>query len=150
MTPQRLEVQKHHNVMFCWLVPRHEAGVAATTWKEKYGCCDSALEMTPQRLWWSEPKSQNTEGTERSIVAGGFDGTPPVSSRPGVRRAPATASIRESTTIPLCPDASRRTRSELHHDALNQQAPQLWCVCRSYGLNNEPKVPELAAVAAVC
>ena len=32
MTPQRLEVQKHRNVMFCWLVPRHEAEVAAATW----------------------------------------------------------------------------------------------------------------------
>ena len=32
MTLQRLELQKHRNVMFCWLVPRHKAEVTAATW----------------------------------------------------------------------------------------------------------------------
>ena len=56
-------------------------------------------------FWCKEPKSQNTEGDrERKIVAGVFGGTPPVLSRPGVRRAQATASIGKSTTISLCPE----------------------------------------------
>ena len=59
MTPQRLEVQKHHNVMFSWLVPRHEAGVAATTVEGRIRLPRQREEMTPQRLWKSEPKSQN-------------------------------------------------------------------------------------------
>ena len=111
----------------------------------KYGCRDSAQEMTPQRLWLKRTEVQNTEGAERSIVAGGFDGTPPVLSRPGVQRPPATESITKSTTISLCPDKERRTGSELHPDALNQQAPQLWCMYRSY---QRTEVPELAAFAA--
>ena len=54
----------------------------------------------PQRLvagnafWYNEPKFlPKNRGTERRIVAGGFGGTPPVLCRPGVRRAPATASV---------------------------------------------------------
>ena len=35
MTPQRLELQKHRNVMFCWLVPRHKAEIAAAM-EEQY------------------------------------------------------------------------------------------------------------------
>ena len=49
--------------------------------------------MTPQRLWWSEPKSQNRPG-------GG--GTPPVLCRPGVRRASATSIHHEVNDRSLC------------------------------------------------
>ena len=31
MTPQRLSCRNIWNAMFCWLVPRHEAEVAAAT-----------------------------------------------------------------------------------------------------------------------
>ena len=37
---------------------------------EEDGCRDSASETTPQRLWWSEPKSQNNPERESITMFG--------------------------------------------------------------------------------
>ena len=87
MTPQRLELQGHQE----WDVL---LACAATRSQGRRRDVDEDTAAATARLWWSEPKSQNAEGhRERRGVAGGFGGTPPVLCRPGVRRAPATASI---------------------------------------------------------
>ena len=83
MTPQRLELQEHQE----WDVLLACAATRSQGRRRDVGEDTAAA-------WWSEPKSQNTEGhRERRGVAGGFGGTPPVLCRPGVLRAPATASI---------------------------------------------------------
>ena len=109
MTPQRLKLQEH---LECDVL----LACAATQSRDRRSDVDedtaaaTAREKRPLNVLNNDPKSQNTEGhRERRIVAGGFGGTPPILiSRPGVRRAPATASIGKSTIISLCPDPSRR------------------------------------------
>ena len=87
MTPQRLELQEHLE----WDVL---LACAATRSQGRRRDVDEDTAAATARFWWSEAKSQNTKGhRERRRVAGGFGGTPPVLCRPGVRRAPATASI---------------------------------------------------------
>ena len=108
MTPQRLELQEHleYGALLACAATRSRGRRSDV---DEDTAAATARKKRRRNVLNNDPKSQNTEGhRERKIVAGGFGGTPPVLSRPGVRRAPATASIGKSTTISLCPDPSRR------------------------------------------
>ena len=89
--------------MFCWLVPRHEAKVAAATWTK--------IRLPQQHVSGGanrSPRTPRATGREGEWLAA-LVCTPPVLSRPGVRRAPATASITKVNNRSLC--------DLIHHDA---------------------------------